>query len=137
MQSGAWTPEEILAPLFNYAMKNQPFLQRVRFAISGVRNTFQSESSFRSQCIFAILAYLLLLATRAKPIWWALITLSVAAVLATELLNTALERIIDRLHPEKHPLIGQAKDCAAGAVIIFSLANLGIAAALIWNFLKD
>ena len=41
---------------------------------------------------------------------------------AAELLNTALEHLADRLHPEQHPTIQAAKDCAAAAVLVASLA---------------
>jgi diacylglycerol kinase (ATP) len=43
------------------------------------------------------------------------------AVLAAELLNTALEAALDHLSPEIHPAIKRAKDSAAGAVLVLSL----------------
>jgi undecaprenol kinase len=51
--------------------------------------------------------------------------------LAAELLNTALERVIDHLHPESHPSIKIAKDCAAGAVLVLSLAAVAVFVALL------
>jgi diacylglycerol kinase (ATP) len=116
--------------------KNLPFSRRIRFALSGLRAAFRSESSFRTQVTCASGALALLLLLRPKPVWWALVFLVVAAVLAAELLNTALEAALDRLHPEQHPLIGRAKDCAAAAVLVLSLASLVIAAALLVDFLK-
>lgn len=56
--------------------------------------------------------------------WCALFALAVGGVLAAELMNTALEKVIDQLHPESHPAIGLAKDCAAGAVLILSATSL-------------
>jgi undecaprenol kinase len=44
-------------------------------------------------------------------------------VLALELVNAALEYVIDRLHPEIHPEIRFAKDAAAGAVLIASMGS--------------
>ena len=116
-------------------MKNQPFHLRLRYALSGIRTAFQNEASFRTQCAFAGGAILLLLTLRPKPMWWALILLTVSAVLGAELVNTALELIVDRLHPEQHPMIAKAKDCSAGAVLILSLASLGVASALILDCL--
>jgi diacylglycerol kinase (ATP) len=112
-------------------MKNQPFHRRLRFALTGIRAAFQTEASFRVQCGFAGSALVLLLVLRPKPIWWALILLVSAAILAAELMNTALEFVTDRLHPEVHPMIARAKDCAAGAVLVLSVAAIGIAAALL------
>jgi len=53
---------------------------------------------------------------------WALIVLAIGLVLAAEALNTAIEALCDRVAPERHPLVGKAKDLAAGAVLLASLA---------------
>lgn len=79
----------------------------------------------------AVATLALLCVLRPEPFWWALMVLASGAVLAAELINTALERVIDRLHSETHPLIGEAKDCAAGAVLVLSFAALGVFAAYI------
>ena len=49
---------------------------------------------------------------------WCLVVLTVLAVWIAEALNTAIERLGDAVSPEHHPLVGQAKDVAAGAVLI-------------------
>ena len=117
-------------------MKNQPFHHRLRYATKGISTAFKNEASFRTQCVFAAGALVLLVGLRPKPAWWALVLLTVASVLAAELLNTALEAIVDHLHPHQHPMIAKAKDCAAGAVLVLSLASVGVAAALLWDTLK-
>ena len=53
---------------------------------------------------------------------WALLVLAIGLVLAGEAANTALEALADRVAPDHHPLVGKAKDAAAGAVLIASLA---------------
>ena len=63
------------------------------------------------------------------PIWWALVVVAATAVLSAELFNTALERLADHLHPERHPEIRVLKDCAAGAVLIASIRAMGVARA--------
>ena len=55
----------------------------------------------------------------------------VALVLALELLNSALEAVIDLLHPGLHPEVKAAKDMVAGAVLAISLAALAVAAAML------
>lgn len=116
-------------------MKHQPFHKRLRYAIRGVFAAYESEASFRIQSALAAVAALLLLLLRPAPIWWAAIAITVAGVLSAELFNTALESLADQIHPEKHPMIGKAKDCAAGAVWVFSLASVTVAIALIWDCL--
>ncbi len=113
--------------------KNRPFPQRLGYALAGLRAAWRHERSFRTQGRFALLALLYLLLLRPEPVWWALIGVMVALVLAAELFNTALEHLADRLHPEQHPSIGLAKDCAAGAVWVLSLAALWVAALALWS----
>ncbi|OWP64302.1 diacylglycerol kinase [Hymenobacter amundsenii] len=55
---------------------------------------------------------------------WVAVVLSVGAVWGAELLNTAVEAVVDLVSPEYHPLAGRAKDVAAGAVLVVALAAL-------------
>lgn len=52
---------------------------------------------------------------------WLVVVVVIAAVIAAEAFNSALERLCDRVSTEHHPLIGEAKDLAAGAVLITAL----------------
>ncbi len=63
-----------------------------------------------------------------SPVEWMILILTVAALLAAELLNSAIERLGNAVTTEHHPMIGKAKDLAAGAVLIVSIAALIIAA---------
>lgn len=112
-------------------MKNRPFLTRIKFAATGVRSAWNSEASFRTQIVLGGLSFVLLGALRPKPVWWAIVILTSGFVLSFELINTALEYFVDRMHPEVHPSIAQAKDCAAAAVLVSSIASLGILIALL------
>ncbi len=57
---------------------------------------------------------------------WIAVVLSCAAVLTAETINTALEAVVDLVSPQFNPLARQAKDCAAGAVLLSSLASLAV-----------
>jgi undecaprenol kinase len=61
---------------------------------------------------------ILLAIVRPAPLWWALVLLASAGVLAAELFNTAIEHLADHLHPDLHPAIRIVKDCAAAAVLL-------------------
>lgn len=52
---------------------------------------------------------------------WILIALCMGLVFSAEIMNTAIERIVDLLSPEKQKLAGQVKDLAAGAVLVCAL----------------
>lgn len=53
---------------------------------------------------------------------WAILGLCIAVVLALEGVNTAIERVVDLASPDWHPLARDAKDLAAGAVLIGAIA---------------
>ncbi len=112
-------------------MKNRPFHQRIGFALAGIRAGWSRERSFRTQCLLAVAALAALVALHPQPIWWALVSVVTAAVLALELLNSAIEGVIDLLHPGLHPEIKAIKDMIAGAVLITSIAALAVALALV------
>jgi undecaprenol kinase len=111
--------------------KNQSFSARLRFAAAGFSHGLRAEHSLRTQAAILLLVTLALLLLRPAPLWWALVIISSAAVLAAELFNTAIERLADHLHPELHPEIRIVKDCAAAAVLCVSIGALGVAIALL------
>ena len=59
---------------------------------------------------------------RLSPIEWTLITICIGLVLALELVNSAIERLADKVSPERDPDIGKIKDIAAAAVLISAIA---------------
>lgn len=116
-------------------MKNQPFHVRMGFAVHGFMTALRSESSFRVHVLAAVGVLVLLLVTHPSPWWWVVMILTVTIVMATELLNTALEHLADHLHPELHPRIRIVKDCAAAAVLLASCGALCVAAVFVYDVL--
>ena len=116
-------------------MKNQGFLRRLGFALAGLSATWRAEQSFRLHVVATVGVLGVLLWLRPSPSWWAIAVLTIAFVMATEIVNTALEGLADHLHPEQHPAIKAVKDCAAGAVLVASIAALGVAAAFVYDVL--
>jgi len=104
-------------------MKNGSFFDRFGYAFAGVVTVFKREKSFRMHCGFALLALAVAAFTRPALIWWAIVGLCIAIVFAAEMVNAALEYLIDRLHPEIHEEIKHAKDAAAGAVLLASIGT--------------
>ena len=60
----------------------------------------------------------------------AVLALIIAGVMAAELINTAIEAIVDKLSPEKCHLAKIAKDCSAAAVLVLAIASIFVAAAV-------
>ena len=116
-------------------MKNRPLQERFGFALAGVRVVFQSERSFRTECLCAAVAAVVLLILRPGWHWAALIAICIMVVMALELLNSALEYFIDHAHPGIHPAIKQSKDAAAAAVLVASCGSVCVAAFMILSVL--
>ncbi len=112
-------------------MKNRPFSERLGFALTGLRQGWQRESSFRTQVFLGALVAIIAPILGARLVWCAVVALAIALVLAMELLNSALEALIDRLHPETHPEIRIVKDMAAASVLLASVGAVAVGVLLL------
>jgi undecaprenol kinase len=111
--------------------KNQPFIHRLRFALAGLAAAWRTEQNFRLQLVVLAGVLIALALLKVEPLWWGLVLLTSGIVLSAELFNTALEHLVDHLHPETHPRIRIVKDCAAAAVLIAACMAAGVGVALI------
>ena len=91
------------------------WLTSARFALSGIRHGWVSQRNFRIECVLGAVVVLTALWLRV-PL--APVLLACGLVLALELMNTAVEALVDLASPEPHPLAKVAKDAAAGAVLV-------------------
>jgi len=104
--------------------------QAMMWSFQGLRAAWQVESSFRTEVfLFALLAPLGWYFGQ-TPVERVLLIGSPLLVLAAELLNSAIEALIERYGPEQHELAGRAKDMGSAAVFVL-LVNLGLCWALI------
>lgn len=86
-----------------------------KFSLAGLRAAFTNEIAFR-QIVFASAAGVCLACVLAGD-WleWVVLVLPLFLAMMVELLNTAVEAVVDRISPEKHPLAKIAKDTASAA----------------------
>ena len=92
------------------------------WAIRGIGSIFRTEMSVRIQLVVALLMAAAGFFFRIDRFEWIAVVLAMAIVLVAEAFNTALENLADAVHPDQHPLVGRAKDIAAGAVLIAAIA---------------
>jgi diacylglycerol kinase (ATP) len=105
-------------------------LLATRWSLQGLRAAWLHESSFRLEvCLLAVLGPLGLWLGE-TPTERALLVGSCLLVLAVELLNSAIEAVIERFGAEFHELSGRAKDMGSAAVFVLML-NVVLAWALI------
>jgi diacylglycerol kinase len=80
--------------------------------------------NFRIHLITGLGAICLACYFRLSAVEWLVLIAAIALVLTAEALNTALERMVDLLEPERHPVARDAKDLAAAGVLMASLLAL-------------
>ena len=102
-------------------MKNQPFPKKLRNAFAGIRYVWEHENNFRLQIVLGFVTLAAFILIQPAALWWGLITLCVTLVLVAELVNSAIEMLIDNLHPEFHAVVGKVKDMLAGMVLVMSV----------------
>ena len=108
-------------------MKPTRFIDSVNCAIEGIIYGVSTQKHMRHHFLAAILILFTALLLRVSPVEFMLLSLAVSFVLFAELLNTAIEVVVDMISPQFHPLAKVAKDVAAGAVLVaaFGTATMG------------
>ncbi|NEQ64028.1 MAG: diacylglycerol kinase family protein [Symploca sp. SIO2D2] len=103
-----------------------------KYAWAGVRYAFVTQRNFRIHTLIGTVAISLGIWLNIPLVELAVIGLTIGLVLALELLNTALESVVDlTVKHSYHELAKIAKDCAAGAVLISALTALFVASSLL------
>ncbi len=90
-------------------------------AFRGLGDLFATQVHARIHAVAGGVAVGLGFYLKISPGEWCLVVLSIAAVLAAEAMNTAIEYWTDLVSPEHHPLAGKAKDVAAAAVLLTAI----------------
>ena len=102
------------------------------YAAKGLRYAFSTQRNFRIHIGFALVAFSLGLFLGLNKSDLAIMALTATSVLVVELLNTAIESVVDLAIGKRfHPLAQIAKDCSAGAVLVASISSLLIAVLLL------
>jgi diacylglycerol kinase (ATP) len=120
------------ARLFQFTGRIRSF----RHAIAGIRRMIhcQHNAWIHGVATLVVLAAGFILGVSAAD--WCWIILAISIVWTAEALNTAFEFLADAASPEFHPLVRDAKDVAAGAVLVTAVAALVIGAIIFWPHLQ-
>ena len=103
------------------------------YAAKGLRYAFLTQRNFRIHLSFALGAFVLSFFLGLNKSDLAIMALTATSVLVVELLNTAIESVVDLAIGKRfHPLAQIAKDCSAGAVLLASISSVLIAVLLLF-----
>ena len=92
------------------------------YALKGIASLLKKEHNAWIHCIAIVVVTLAGLHFGITPTEWCIVVICFGMVLAAEGFNTAIERFIDLVSPDYHPIAGDVKDVAAGAVLICAIA---------------
>ena len=101
-------------------MDLRKYLRSFGYAFEGII-TASKEQNLISHIVSAVIVILAGYFTGLSRTEWYIVLLLIALIFALEMINTAIERVVDLASPNFHPLAKQAKDIAAGAVLVFAL----------------
>ena len=111
-----------MKPKNNHGIKR--IIRATGFSFQGLTSAWKNEAAFRQELILAILLIPIAILANVSFVESILMIMTLFIVLITELVNSAIEAVVDRISDEIHPLSGQAKDVASAAVFL----SLGLCA---------
>ena len=101
-------------------------IQSFGYAIRGIREVFGTETNMKIHIGITLLVIICGVVFSISLIEWIFCLLCIGLVIGAEMINTAIENVVDLASPEQHPLAGKAKDIAAGAVLICAIISVVI-----------
>src|SRR5690554_162048 len=99
-------------------MKVKEFIDSFNYAVSGIMAAMKMEKSLRFHYIAAISVILMSTLFNLSRVEFMILLLTVVLVVVLEMVNTAIEKTVDMITKEYHPLARVIKDVSAGAVLI-------------------
>ena len=104
-------------------MDIRKLIKSFSYAIQGIL-TAMSEQNFRFHLLSAVIVVIAGFFTGLSITEWIIIVLVITLVIAAEMFNTAIERVVNLASPDYHPLAKQAKDVAAASVLVFATCSV-------------
>jgi diacylglycerol kinase (ATP) len=105
---------------FSFAYQRKSFMHALTGAFFLIRN----EPHLQIQLYITFLVIILGWVLNINHMEWALVMLCCGLVIICEAINTAIEKMLDFIHPGQEPRVGLIKDIAAGAVLIAALFSV-------------
>jgi diacylglycerol kinase len=110
--------------------RNDKFTDALKHALDGIKYTFKTQRNLKIQIVFAILAIILGFLFHLNIIEFAILIITISLVFFSELINTAIETVVDLYTEDYNEKAKIAKDVSAGAVTIMAINSIIIGAIL-------
>lgn len=102
-------------------MKDKKRIIGLTFAWQGLIEVIKEERNFKIHIVMALIVMTVGFYVKLNALEWAIICMVISSVLIAEAFNSAIERMIDYVKPDIHPLAKSIKDISASAVLIASI----------------
>jgi undecaprenol kinase len=106
--------------------RKHPLASSFKFGFEGIAAAAAKERNVQIHLIISVIVILFGFVFSINKYEWIAIILAIGGMVSMEMMNTAIERTVDMYTKEYHPLAKQAKDIAAGAVLVFAIASVMI-----------
>jgi diacylglycerol kinase (ATP) len=124
---------ELGSSFYGKMINPNKFIKSVPHAFRGIISLIKNDNNFRIHLLAVVVVIIVGLYLGFTEFEWLAVIITMGIVLALEAINTAIETIIDLISPDYHDLAKKTKDVAAGAVLLFVFAALGVAGVIIWH----
>ena len=115
-------------------MKKSTGLQRIinatKYSLKGFKSAIKNEAAFRQELILLVVAYIIVMLIDFSIYERILLVGSIGFVMIVELINSAIECVVDRIGSERNELSGRAKDYGSAAVCLSLLLTI-----ILWIYL--
>jgi diacylglycerol kinase (ATP) len=119
----------------NIKMRKPSLLRSITNAIRGLWMIFKSERNFQIEVFALLINIFLIFYFHLSTLDAVLIFMVSFMVLSVEIINTAIEKICDFIHPEYDKRIGFIKDIAAGAVTLMAILSVIVGIFVYWKYI--
>lgn len=94
------------------------------YAFQGLKTAFLHEHNLQIHVLISCIVIAMGISFQINKMEWAIILMLIGGMITFELLNTAIEKVVDLVTKEFHPLAKLAKDISAGAVLLYAITSV-------------
>jgi diacylglycerol kinase len=109
-------------------------IKSFRFALKGISVSFK-QRNFKIELFIAVLVIVLGYFFQITATEWCITFIAISMVLVAEMLNTAIEHLVDLVSPDYHKTAGTIKDISAGAVLVSAIFSAVIGVIIFGKYL--
>jgi len=110
------------------------FFKSFGFAFSGIKYSLK-ERNMKVHVLCAILVVIFGITLNISNSEWCILLICIALVISMEMINTAIEHLVNLVEPNYHVIAGKVKDLAAGAVLVCAIITAIIASLIFGKYI--